>query len=466
VNYGWEYELEEGSPRRLRPLTTEGDLCRIYEGIPFGYADAPCEITISGRVIDDETLEPIAGATFELEGQAVAGETTDSTGWYSFSYSKTMEKQDLDLKASAPNYTPVTLTHNDVECDDQVFNFELSATCQYVTVSGTVEDKETGNWIQGATVTATNAEGAITDTTDADGAYEITALPFDADDVNIVSVVATGYNPAVDSVYIPACGGTANISFQLHQTPMKRILLYWGNGAQAVAGTDYDSAEAVFEYFGYQVDYQSTWPTDPDLEEYKVIFLLGPGNANGDPASDNFTPGQVAQLDLFLRNGGRLVVMTEAGAAVSVENNLVSALNGLQLAFNAASIAGALANDITADQLTTGVGTLDLDTATDIGTATGVPGVLAELPATHGTNPGADMLAADTMPGITRLPGYNPTTNPNPGFAGDVVLIGDLDWMDDASFMGTITYSQGEPSYVWPNWPADNENLLLNIFDF
>lgn len=142
--------------------------------------------------------------------------------------------------------------------------------------------------------------------------------------------------------------------------------------------------------------------------------------------------------------------------------------NGLQLAFNAASISGALANDITADQLTTGVATLNLDTATDIGTATGVPGELAELPATHGTNPGADVVAADTMPGITRLPGYNPTTNPNPGFAGDVVLIGDLDWMDDGSFMGTIqdVNGDGTPDYAWPDWPADNENLLLNIFNF
>jgi hypothetical protein len=29
--------------------------------------------------------------------------------------------------------------------------------------------------------------------------------------------------------------------------------------------------------------------------------------------------------------------------------------------------------------------------------------------------------------------------------------------------MGTITYS---PFYVWPDWPADNENLLLNIVTF
>ena len=67
------------------------------------------------------------------------------------------------------------------------------------------------------------------------------------------------------------------------------------------------------------------------------------------------------------------------------------------------------------------------------------------------------------MPGVTRAGDGNWTTL---GFAGDVVLIGDLDWMDDGSFMGTITYSNGEPDYVWPDWPADNENLLLNIFNF
>jgi len=77
------------------------------------------------------------------------------------------------------------------------------------------------------------------------------------------------------------------------------------------------------------------------------MFLLGPGNdsAPQDPASDDFTPGQIVQLDLFLRNGGRLVVMADADEAVTVENNLIGALNDLDFLFNVDTIASDLAND-------------------------------------------------------------------------------------------------------------------------
>jgi hypothetical protein len=34
--------------------------------------------------------------------------------------------------------------------------------------------------------------------------------------------------------------------------------------------------------------------------------------------------------------------------------------------------------------------------------------------------------------------------------------------------MGTIqdVDGDGNPDFVWPDWPADNENLLLNIVTF
>jgi hypothetical protein len=305
-----------------------------------------------------------------------------------------------------------------------------------------------------------------------------------------VAVSKVGYNPAADSVYIPSCGGEAQISFQLHQDPKSRILLYYGNGGVAPTPEtglndnphEYYNAEDVMEYLGYLVDYTGSWPTDPDLEEYKVIFLLGPGNANDDPASDNFTPGQIAQLDLFLRNGGRLVVMSDITythsalsiAPISVENALVNALNDLDVEFTDSDsdgwsdgqVATALADDLNAPDQLLGdkldgapaeqdVNTLDFNTAISLtvgGTAN--PGYIAALDAPH-PDDGDIICAADTMPGITRLSDST--------FAGDVVLIGDLDWMDDLSWMGTITYA---PLYVWPDWPADNENLLLNIITF
>ncbi len=427
-----------------------GDVTEIYEGIPFDYQGTPCLVTISGHIIDELTLDPVMGAD-------VNGVATDFSGYYEFQVSSNTWGIPFTLDVAKTGYEPWSDDYT-LYCDDLVVNPELYPECDTVAVTGLVEDKETGLPIAGADVWAANCQDSDSTVTDADGYYSI-ELDYDDECSTWVMAGAAGYNGSADSVFIPICD-TALIDFQLHQTPKSRILLYWGNGGEAVSGMDYDTAKALFENLGYFVDYTPNWPTDPDLEEYKVIFLLGPGNANGDPASDDFTPGQVAQLDLFLRNGGRLVVMTEAGETVGVENNLVGALNDLQLRFRdpALTIAGALADDITPDQITTDVTTLDFDTATDIDIATGVPGELAELGAGHGTNPGADILAADTMPGITR----GGTGGWGTGFAGDVVLIGDLDWVDDTSFMGYVIAD----GYVWPDWPADNENLLLNLIGF
>jgi hypothetical protein len=273
---------------------------------------------------------------------------------------------------------------------------------------------------------------------------------------------AEGYNPMADSEWIN-CGDTGLIDFQLHTTPMSRILLYYGNSGKNEL---YSDAEAMFQYMGYFVDYTDVWPTDPDLEEYKVIFLLGPGNENDDPASDYFTPAQITQLDLFLRNGGRLVVMAEDDEGVTTENTLLGQLNDLDVRFEDVAsgvgnnILNAISDDITVDQLTGGVDTLHFHRATDLMVGAGAdPGVLAELNASHTAAP-RDMLAADIIPGISRLD--------HDGFAGDVVLIGDLDWMGDDDFMGTVEYDPitGDPEYVWPDYSGDNENLLLNIITF
>jgi hypothetical protein len=467
-----------------------GDVTSVYEGIPFDYAGSSCLVTVSGQVIDEFTLKPVEDVSIKVN--TVEKDKTDFTGYYEFQVPSSTWGTAFTLDVVQTGYYAWSKDYT-LYCDDVVINPELDPVCKTVTVTGTVEDKETGLPIPGADVSAGNRRGAGTSAaTDGEGKYTISDVPFDPDSVTIVSVSKAGYNPAADSVYIPACGGEAQISFQLHQTPKSRILLYYGNGGEAPAPEsglndtphEYYNAEDMFEYLGYLVDYTAGWPTDPDLEEYKVIFLLGPGNdsAPQDPASDDFTPGQIAQLDLFLRNGGRLVVMSDvtytyaawSTAPISVENNLVNALNDLDVEFTDADNDGwsdgqvetALADDLnTPDQLLgdeldgapaeQDVHTLDFNAAISItvgGTAN--PGYIAAMEDPH-PDDGAVICAADTMPGITRLSG--------PAFAGDVVLIGDLNWMDDFSWMGTITYS---PFYVWPDWPADNENLLLNIITF
>ncbi len=431
--------LTEGQP--------DGDITTIYDGIPFSYMYSPCSITISGQVIDKTTLDPIHNVSISIDDAEY--DTTDPTGHYSFEYFKTTEPDAITVVASATGYLTETVTLEDIVCDDQVVNFTLAPLCDTVDVHGWITDSETGLPIADASVSAVNTVGAGAATTGADGYYDI-ELAFDPDATTWVTAWAEGYNGATDSVFIPNCS-EAQVDFALHQTPRSRILLYYGNGGE---DEGYADAVALFESLGYLVDYTADWPDDPDLEEYKVIFLLEPGNANNDPTNDEFTFGQLGQLDLFLRGGGRLVVMAEAGTTVSVENALLSALTGFDVQFAATSISTTLANDITVDQVTGDVATLDFDTATGITVGTGAdPGELAALSTPH-PNAGSIVLAADTPTGVSRLSAG--------GFAGDVVAISDLDWMDDASFMGYVTAG----GYVWPDWPADNENLLLNIVGF
>jgi hypothetical protein len=510
-----------------------GDATKIYEGIPYSTGDKLCDADLLGTVIDSRTKEPITGATVTVpKGSATydpvdrewdfedAIDITGPAGMYEIEEIVTFGTLEDDpgepgtcytvTVSAAPDYQDSVIPNVCLHCgEDQVLDVELVSTCEYVTVSGTVEDKETGDWLEGVSLTATNGLGSRSATTDVTGQYTITNIPFDPDTNILVTAVFTGYNSAMGTVYIPECGGEALISFQLHQTPMSRILLYGGNFGNYMAADDtcpitdtelisthvYCVAQDVLQYLGYHVDYTDVWPGDPDLEEYKVIFLLGPGNSNYDQPNAMFTPGQKSQLDLFLRNGGRLVVMsdlTDTGGAlwsmapISVENDLLNALNDLDVEFEDEDndgwadvaqtpggpngIQNALANVITAPDQLTGlpqdVNSLDFNTAISItvDVANAFPGEIAKVNASHTAHPLANVCAADIMAGVTR---GGPLGFEN-GFAGDVVVIGDKDWMDDASWMGTIHYDPvtGLPDYVWPDWPADNENLLLNIVSF
>jgi len=495
LNYGYAAELDPFNPAAAMPQTDLGDLTRVYEATPITFHASPCDITVSGNVIDKKTLEPIKGATVAGGGETA---TTDSTGYYEFTLGDD-ETWFVDsagtVTASADTYTssdPASVSISG--CADVVANFELDKECN-VTITGYVEDKETGEWINGAVVSATTfgATTPVTTTTAGDGAYTL-AVPFTPDEPVIVSVTAPFYNPAVDTVYMPACDTTAQISFQLHDTPMKQILMYYGNcgespypkpgeaGAPTAWITEHNfyTAETVMEYFGYDVQYTNDWPTDPDLEEYKVIFLLGPGDecseAGVDNPNDYFTVGQIAQLDLFLRNGGRLVVTTDVTdtglVAVEAENNLLQALMGtgadaIQYV-NAAegSTVFASTSGFTPDQLLgdtiPSTPKVDVNTLTFANDAISltvganvVPGVLAD------EDDDADpfLAAGDHVDTPLRCNAE--------GYAGDIVVVGDKDWFDDDNFMGTITYGlDGRPDYVWPDWDADNENLFLNIFTF
>jgi len=85
MNYSWEAELGEG---REPPLTIDGDLCRIYEGIPFATGTVTCYGSLFGTVTVRQAdhgyeREELNNVTVAVDG--TTGATTDSTGGYQIS---------------------------------------------------------------------------------------------------------------------------------------------------------------------------------------------------------------------------------------------------------------------------------------------------------------------------------------------------------------------------------------------
>ena len=85
MNYSWEAELGEG---RVPPLTIDGDLCRIYEGIPYATGSVTCDGSLYGDVTvrqadhgyDREEIKDVAVTVTDEDGLLI--DTTDSTGGY------------------------------------------------------------------------------------------------------------------------------------------------------------------------------------------------------------------------------------------------------------------------------------------------------------------------------------------------------------------------------------------------
>lgn len=197
------------------------------------------------------------------------------------------------------------------------------------------------------------------------------------------------------------------------------ILLYYGNGGQAPPvmdgrGTFYD-LKAYYDGKGHPTTYTNTWPSD--LNVYRVIFFIMPGMAN-DGGIFYFSSTRIIEIKDFLMNGGRLVVQGEHSGyfGMATVNKLLSDLGvGIQQrADNRLYYIEPAANDITPDQITSGVEDLDLDGA-------GVSSLslfgLAKSLVRDRT--GYDLVAVDQIAGAPPRPG------------SDVVVYGDTQVLDD-----------------------------------
>ena len=159
--------------------------------------------TINGTVTDADTLNPIAGVTV-TDGTRSA--TTDVNGVYTLT---SVPEGTYTVTASADGYNSASQTNVVVTADTTTtVDFTLTAiVIVYGAIEGTVTDVDTGNPVEGVTVT----DGTRQATTDAAGYYLIADVP---EGTYTVTASATGYQDASQEVAVTE-GVTSIANFSL-----------------------------------------------------------------------------------------------------------------------------------------------------------------------------------------------------------------------------------------------------------
>jgi hypothetical protein len=200
----------------------------------------------------------------------------------------------------------------------------------------------------------------------------------------------------------------------------KEILLYYGNGgsqpgSKGSGKVDFYDLQARYDSQGCPTTYTDQWPND--LNDYRVIFLIEPGDED-DSGSNYFTIMQVNQAWEFLKNGGRLVVQGDHSGlfGINTVNDLLANL-GVGIQQNPDDVLPFIApaaTDITADQLTDGVSALDMD-----GSGVSSLALSGTAKSLVRDSVGNDVVAVDQVSG----------SPPRPG--ADVLVYGDTQVLDD-----------------------------------
>ena len=201
----------------------------------------------------------------------------------------------------------------------------------------------------------------------------------------------------------------------------RNILLYYGNGGSDPGfwapsrTTDFFQLQTRYNNSGCPTAYNDIWPND--LNDFRVIFLIMPG-FDDDSGTFYFTSMQVNQTIEFLLNGGRLVVQGDHSGdfGVNTVNDLLTRL-GVGIIQNSDNVLDDFdppPTDISADQLTNGVSTLDMG-----GTGVSTLNLSGSAKSLVRDSVGYDLVAVDQISG----------SPPRPG--ADVLVYGDTQVLDD-----------------------------------
>ncbi len=262
----------------------------------WGYQDKLLEVTvtvlngtITGRVVDAITGDPIEGAVVRVEDIGVEN-TTDGNGYYWI----TLPPGTYNVTASAENYYPESKQASLGENETIVLDFELTPIGNG-TLAGHVYDNETGDPVAGALVWTEVGGVIVSNVTDENGYYEL-SLPAGS---YTVYARATGYQQAAANATIAPYQVTV-LDFYLEPIPPSIVVL--GNVhyqdephiATVVRNAGYDN---VVEYSDVAdlleawlvngtinpaviiVDHWKSDRSSPTLEE--MLSLLNAANATG-----------------------------------------------------------------------------------------------------------------------------------------------------------------------------------------
>jgi len=214
--------------------------------------------TIEGTVTDTNG-DAVGGATVTVESTGQSA-TTASDGSYSIA---DVPEGDQNVTANADGFKP-RIESVTVQADNTVTQ---DYTLEQRTVSGTVTDADTGDAIDGATVTLEDSDGNVeSTTTGSDGGYAFTGV---AADEYTVTADADGYGADSATVSIASGDGDVVQDFQLDPEPGTLS----GQVTDSETGDPIESATVTIEETGQEAttDSNGEYTIDPvDQGTYNV----------------------------------------------------------------------------------------------------------------------------------------------------------------------------------------------------
>ncbi len=293
---------------------------------------ASVEATVSGAVTENGTGDPIEGAsvtgTRPDGGEQLFETTTSSDGSYEVTFEVADEPSEVEIAASADGFE---MGSNTVAFSEEIAaDFGLSPSTTQATASGTVTSEDTGDPIEGASVTGTRPDGGeqlFEATTSSDGTYEATfevadepsEVTIQADDENFESgeqVVSFGQQITTDFSLQPATTEvtvSGTVSDSSSSDPIE--------GA-TITGTRVDDGDQLFETSAASSgEYESSFTVDAPSAPNELRVEANADSFRAEEATVGFD-SSVSQDFELVKNRFSLDLSVDGDG--SIETNLVS----------------------------------------------------------------------------------------------------------------------------------------------